>query len=93
MPLVEIRGVLGDPSVARIDEYEATRDKTLPAGEVAYTVAIGEQTIFPEIIGAYDAVAGWAKANNRELVGPSREIYLEEGTTDRPHMEIAWPIR
>jgi DNA-binding transcriptional MerR regulator len=71
----------------------AAADKRLPAGEVAYTVAIGEQTIFPEIIGAYDAVAAWAKANGRELVGPPREIYLDEVTNDRPHMEIAWPIR
>ena len=36
----------------------ARADTKLPAGEVAYTVAIGEQTSFPEIIGAYDAVAG-----------------------------------
>jgi DNA-binding transcriptional MerR regulator len=71
----------------------AAGDRKLPAGEVAYTVAIGEQTTFPEIIGAYDAVAGWAKANNRELAGPPREIYLDEITSDRPHMEIAWPIR
>jgi DNA-binding transcriptional MerR regulator len=70
----------------------ALADKTLPAGEVAYTVAIGEQTTFPEIIGAYDAVAAWAKENGRELVGPPREIYLDEVTNDGPHMEIAWPI-
>jgi DNA-binding transcriptional MerR regulator len=71
----------------------AAADKRLPAGEVAYTVASGEQTTFPEIIGAYDAVAAWAKANGRELVGPPREIYLDEVTNGRPHMEIAWPIR
>ena len=71
----------------------AAADKKLPAGEVAYTVAVGDQTTFPEIIGAYDAVAGWAKANGRELAGPPREIYLDEVTGDRPHMEIAWPIR
>ncbi len=71
----------------------AAGDKKLPAGEVAYTVAIGEQTTFPEIIGAYDAVAAWAKANGRELVGPPREIYLDEVTNGRPHMEIAWSIR
>ncbi|MBA2643746.1 MAG: MerR family transcriptional regulator [Actinobacteria bacterium] len=71
----------------------ATADKKLPAGEVAYTVAVGAQTTFPEIIGAYDAVSVWAKANGRELAGPPREIYLDEVTGDRPHMEIAWPIR
>ena len=71
----------------------AAADKKLPAGEVAFTVAVGEQTTFPEIIGAYDAVAAWAKANGRELAGPPREIYLDEVTNDRPHMEIAWPVR
>jgi DNA-binding transcriptional MerR regulator len=71
----------------------AAAERKLPAGEVAYTVAVGEQTTFPEIIGAYDAVAEWAKANGRELAGPPREIYLDEVTNDRPHMEIAWPIR
>ena len=70
----------------------ASAAKTLPACEVAYTVAVGEQTIFPEIIGAYDAVAAWAKANGRELAGPPREIYLAETSGGRPHMEIAWPI-
>jgi effector-binding domain-containing protein len=71
----------------------AAAERKLPAGEVAYTVAVGEQTTFPEIIGAYDAVAEWAKANGRELAGPPREIYLDEVTNHRPHMEIAWPIR
>ncbi|CAN5172952.1 hypothetical protein BH09ACT13_BH09ACT13_10720 [soil metagenome] len=71
----------------------ATADKRLPAGEVAYTVAVGEQTTFPEIIGAYDAVSGWAKANGRELAGPAARDLPRHVTSDRPHMEIAWPIR
>jgi len=70
----------------------AAADKKLAAGEVAYTIAVGEQTTFPEIIGAYDAVSGWVKANGRELAGPPREIYLDEVTDKRPRMEIAWPI-
>ncbi len=47
----------------------ATGDKQLPRGQVAHTVAVDEQTTFPGIIGAYDAVAGWAAANGRELAG------------------------
>jgi effector-binding domain-containing protein len=69
-------------------------DKRLPAGEVAYTIATGDQCRFPEIIGAYDAVARWAKENGRELDGSPREIYHsdpEKGEEDR--FEIAWPIR
>jgi DNA-binding transcriptional MerR regulator len=69
-------------------------DKKLPAGEVAFTIATGDQCRFPEIIGAYDAVARWAKEHGRELGGPPREIYHsdpDKGEEDR--FEIAWPIR
>jgi DNA-binding transcriptional MerR regulator len=72
----------------------ADGDKRLPAGEVAFTIATGDQCRFPEIIGAYDAVARWAKENGRELDGSPREIYHsdpEKGEEDR--FEIAWPIR
>jgi DNA-binding transcriptional MerR regulator len=61
--------------------------KRLPAGEVAYTIATDGQCRFPDIIGAYDAVAGWAKRNGRELAGPPREIYIAE-----QRWEIAWPL-
>jgi len=60
--------------------------------EVAYTVAEGADTEFPAILGAYDAVAGWAKRNGRELAGPPLEInHAVEGQPFR--IEIAWPIR
>jgi DNA-binding transcriptional MerR regulator len=68
-------------------------EKRLPAAEVAYAVAVGGQCEFPEIIGAYDAVAGWAKQRGRELDGPPREIYLSDPSHEEPRMEIAWPIR
>ncbi len=63
-------------------------EKRLPAGEVAYTVVEGSETDYPEILGAYDAVASWAKANGRELAGPPREVYLSE-----ERFEITWPLR
>jgi DNA-binding transcriptional MerR regulator len=69
-------------------------DKRLPAGEVAYTVATGAQCEFPEIIGAYDAVAEWAQREGRELAGPPREIYRSDPhKRETPRMEIAWPLR
>ena len=72
----------------------ATGDKRLPAGEVAFTVATGSQCEFPEIIGAYDAVARWAKEHGHELEGPPREIYrFDPERGEEPRMEIAWPIR
>jgi DNA-binding transcriptional MerR regulator len=69
----------------------AEGDKELPRTEVAYTVATGEDTKFPAIIGAYDAVAAWAKANGRELAGPPIEFNHADG--DELSIEVAWPIR
>jgi DNA-binding transcriptional MerR regulator len=66
----------------------ASGDRRLPGGELAYTLAEGPACAFPEIMGAYDAVAGWAKANGRDLVGPPREIYLDE-----KRWEIGWLVR
>jgi len=64
----------------------------LAATEVAYTIAEGTDAKFPAIIGAYDAVATWAKQNGRELDGSPLEINrCEEGQPAR--LEIAWPIR
>jgi DNA-binding transcriptional MerR regulator len=72
----------------------ADGDKTLPAVEVAYTIATGEQCRFPEIIGAYDAVARWAKEHGRELDGSPREIYHSDPQAgEEERIEIAWPIR
>jgi effector-binding domain-containing protein len=72
----------------------ADGDKRLPAGEVAFTVATGDQCRFPEIIGAYDAVARWAKESGRELDGPPREIYRSDPDAgEEARFEIAWPIR
>ena len=69
-----------------------TGEHELPETEVAYTVAEGADTEFPAILGAYDAVAGWAKRNGRELAGPPLEInHAVEGQPFR--IEIAWPIR
>jgi DNA-binding transcriptional MerR regulator len=72
----------------------ADGDKRLPAGEVAFTIATGDQCRFPEIIGAYDAVARWAKESGRELDGPPREIYHSDPDAgEEARFEIAWPIR
>ena len=72
----------------------ADGDKRLPAGEVAFTIATGDQCRFPDIIGAYDAVARWAKESGRELDGSPREIYHSDPDAgEESRFEIAWPIR
>ena len=69
----------------------ADGDRELRATEVAFTIAEGEDTKFPAIIGAYDAVASWAKEHGRELDGPPLEINHTDGGVFR--IEVAWPIR
>jgi DNA-binding transcriptional MerR regulator len=72
----------------------ADGDRTLPASEVAYTTVSGNQCQFPEIIGAYDAIAQWVAANGRELAGSPREIYMSDPSKgEENRWEIAWPIR
>jgi DNA-binding transcriptional MerR regulator len=72
----------------------AIGDRTLPGSEVAYTIVTGDQCRFPEIIGAYDAIAKWAAANGRELAGSPREIYRSDPSKgEENRWEIAWPIR
>jgi DNA-binding transcriptional MerR regulator len=67
-------------------------DKRLPAGEVAFTQISGEQCVFPEILGAYEAVYRWAKENGREPDGPSREVYFNK-IGEPLQIEIALPLR
>jgi DNA-binding transcriptional MerR regulator len=66
-------------------------DRVLEAGNVAFTAIRGEQCAFPEILGAYEAVYRWAKDNGREVVGPPREVYLDDpGEEER--LEIVVPL-
>lgn len=71
----------------------AAGEKTLPAVEVAYTTAAGDDAQFPAVLGAYDAVARWAKQQGRELEGSPREVYVGPATGPDARLEIAWPIR
>jgi DNA-binding transcriptional MerR regulator len=66
-------------------------DRTLPAVEVAFTVARGEKCRYPQIVVAYDAVWEWAREQRRELSGPPREIYRFIVGEERV-FEIAWPL-
>ncbi len=66
----------------------------MPAATVAFTIVEGDETDFPAILSAYDAVADWAHKNGRELDGPPREIYLTDHFAGKtPRMEIAWTVK
>ena len=66
--------------------------RELAGGEVAYTTVSGEQCDFPQILGAYDAIARWAKEHDREFACPPREVYLS-GAEQPLRLEIAWALR
>jgi len=81
-----------DDGPVEVGVPRADGERELPAGEVAYTAVTGDQCAFPEILGAYDAIARWAKENNREFAGSPRELYLSApGEPDA--WEVAWPLR
>jgi effector-binding domain-containing protein len=68
-------------------------DRELPGGEVAYTTVAGDDCEFPQILGAYDAIVGWAKEHERDFAGPPREVYLSGGPDEpQPRWEVVWPL-
>jgi DNA-binding transcriptional MerR regulator len=70
----------------------ANGEAELAAGEVAWTLAEEGNARFPEILGAYDAIARWAKEHDRAFAGSPREIYLSR--PDEPNRwEVVWPLR
>ena len=73
----------GDSDLTRLTD-DISVDQ-LPGGTVAYTFAVGPEAEYPAVLGAYDAVAGWAGSHGRVLSGPPREI-----AHDAERLEIAW---
>jgi len=67
-------------------------DRELPGGEVAFTAVDAAQFEFPEILGAYDAIARWAKEHGRDFAGSPREVYVGRPGDD-VECEVTWPLR
>jgi DNA-binding transcriptional MerR regulator len=67
-------------------------DRELPAGKIAFVTVDEANARFPQILGAYDAIARWAQENGRELAGAPREVYLS-GPDEPIRWEVAWPLR
>ncbi|MFG3041397.1 MerR family transcriptional regulator [Streptomyces sp. NPDC048330] len=69
--------------------------RDLPETTLACTEVNGPSAAFPQILGAYDAVADWITRHGFTFAGPARMVYRRwTGTPDHPdnHLEIAWPI-
>ncbi|MFH8712684.1 MerR family transcriptional regulator [Streptomyces zaomyceticus] len=69
--------------------------RELPESTLACTEVEGAAAAFPQILGAYDAVANWITEHGFAFAGPARMIHRRwTGTPDAPgnRLEIAWPI-
>ncbi|MEV7419167.1 MerR family transcriptional regulator [Streptomyces sp. NPDC089919] len=69
--------------------------RELPASDFACTEVEGAAAAFPQVLGAYDAVADWVTGHGFAFAGPVRMVYRRwTGTPDDPgnRLEIAWPV-
>jgi DNA-binding transcriptional MerR regulator len=81
-----------DDGPVEVGVPRADGDQELAAGEVAF-VTVGEKDArFPQILGAYDAIARWAAESGRDLTWAPREVYLNTHGEPR-HWEVVWPLR
>jgi DNA-binding transcriptional MerR regulator len=70
--------------------------RTLGPVKVASTTITHNQSQFPAILEAYDAVFDWVRNQGRRVKGPPWEIYIGNPETtgpDDPFIEIAWPLQ
>lgn len=70
--------------------------KELPPIEAATVLVTKEEGVFPQILGAYDAVHSWIEQNGRSHAGSPRERYIADWETAGPEtavIEIAWPFQ
>jgi DNA-binding transcriptional MerR regulator len=80
-----------DDGPVEVGAPRADGERELPAGEIAATSVPAEYAKFPEILGAYDAIARWAKEHGRSFAGSPREVYLSR--PDEPRQwEVIWPL-
>lgn len=70
--------------------------KSIAPTKVAYTTITRDQSQFPHILDAYDAVFNWVKQQRHKITGSPWEIYVGNPNStgpDDPFIEIAWPFR
>ncbi|HEX6789575.1 MAG TPA: MerR family transcriptional regulator [Gaiellaceae bacterium] len=79
--------------VSRDVDGRATRVE--PAHREAYVRLRKAQVEFPQILSAYDAVAGWVKTNGKAIACPPREVYFNDFVAAGPEDEVcdvAFPV-
>ena len=89
-----VEAIMGCPE--SIQPTDTIGIRTEPAHDVAYTRLVKRQFEFPEILGAYDAVASSPHVQQRGMSSLScREIYLgawENLSDEDPAGDIAFPL-
>lgn len=84
------------PFTGSIDPVGELRVRLQAPRREAVTGVTRDRAEFPEILGAYDAVARWIDAAGLTRAGVPAEVYLtdrsapDDGST---HLEVAWPVR
>jgi hypothetical protein len=93
--IVVYHGQVDDQSDGEVEVCVPTAagEAVLAPATVAFAVARGSQTRFPDILGAYDAIAEWATSRGHELICPPRESYLNDYDGPDAEVEISWPIQ
>lgn len=66
------------------------------AHQEAYVRLVKARVEYPQILSAFDAVAGWIPVHGHQVTGPPREVYFADwwsaGPTDEV-CDVAFPIR
>ncbi|MGZ5302001.1 MAG: GyrI-like domain-containing protein [Actinomycetota bacterium] len=75
---MEVDLELGFPVVGEVDAGRV-HSATLDGGRVACTVHTGP---YEEIGSAYDALTRWVQLHGERVIGPPREVYLNEPAAD-----------
>jgi effector-binding domain-containing protein len=81
------------PVARRFESPEGVQVKTYPAMHVAYLVHIGR---YDEVGCAHEAIETWLREQHRPMLGPPRELYLNdprEAGEDQAITEVQVPTR
>ncbi|GGS05469.1 MerR family transcriptional regulator [Streptomyces aureoverticillatus] len=91
---------VADPAAARAWAAEQGRKwdvqaRVEPAHRLAYTRITKAQVVYPQIIGAYDAVEEWLAGEGLTSTGPCREVYFADWESAGPEdqvCDVAYPV-
>ncbi|MGY1743958.1 MerR family transcriptional regulator [Blastococcus sp. SYSU D00695] len=84
------------PFTGSLDPVGELRVRRQEPRREAVTGVTRDHAEFPEILGAYDAVARWIDAAGLVRAGVPAEVYLTERSAPddgSTHVEVAWPVR